>query len=76
MNLNGLVQKRVTASGIILDVTTSTETLLTEKTKLTNMIQIIDDVIASRDREKSVLVRQRTIDEIEQTSYLVLTIIH
>ena len=65
MYLNGLVQKRVTASGIILDVTTSTEDLLTEKTKLTNMIQIIDDEIASRDRAKSVLVWQRTIEEIE-----------
>jgi hypothetical protein len=54
--LTNLVQKRVTASGVILDVTTSTETLLTEKNKLTNMIKVIDAEMESRDRAKSVLV--------------------
>ena len=52
--LTNLVQKSVTASGVILDVTTSTETLLTEKNKLTNMIKVIDAELESRERAKSV----------------------
>ena len=65
--LTNLVQKRVTASGVILDVTTSTETLLTEKNKLTNMIKVIDAEMESRERAKSVLVWQKTVQEIEAT---------
>jgi hypothetical protein len=48
-------------------VTTSTETLLTEKNKLTNMIKVIDAEMESRERAKSVLVWQKTVQEIEAT---------
>ena len=64
--LNQLVEKTITESGVIIEVTTDIEGLLCEKNKLKNFIQIIDDELESRTNAKSVLVWKMALEEIEK----------
>ena len=64
--LNQLVEKTITESGVIIQVTTDIDNLLCEKNKLKNFIQIIDDELESRRNAKSVLVWKMALQEIEK----------
>ncbi len=64
--LNSLVEKTVTEAGVIVDVSTNSDSLLFEKTKLKHFIQVIDDELESRKNAKSVLVWKMALEEIEK----------
>ena len=51
---------------MIVDVSTNSDSLLFEKTKLKHFIQIIDDELESRKNAKSVLVWKMALEEIEK----------
>ena len=58
------MEKTITESGVIIQVTTDIDNLLCEKNKLKNFIQIIDDELESRRNAKSVLVWKMALEEI------------
>ena len=51
---------------MIVDVSTNSDSLSFEKTKLKHFIQIIDDELESRKNAKSVLVWKMVLEEIEK----------
>ena len=67
--LNSLVEKSVTESGVIVNVSTDNESLLLERKKLKNFIQVIDEELESRKKAKSVLVWTMALREIEKKDF-------
>jgi hypothetical protein len=67
--LNFLVEKSVTESGVIVNVSTDNESLLLEKKKLKNFIQVIDEELESRKKAKSILVWTMALREIEKKDF-------
>ena len=67
--LNSLVEKSVTESGVIVNVSTDNESLLLERKKLKNFIPVIDEELESRKKAKSVLVWTMALREIEKKDF-------